>query len=749
MFELTLYDKFKQKGLSVDSIAPEMRNRFNARFNNPEIDNRLQVRLDEKAIRFFFYDASDMKTILEDRYKEVATVSLTYRKETGQDVLYLKKQIVAKSGSLNSVKNVDWKRVCDSLLGDGSLWHGFPFADKYKGAAMSKVKGFAFFVQCCFLFFVDEFENRDSAFSYSPIYDSVREKLRASVVYKLLCAKIKYSVYLCHGESSYSEDEYTFLTQRFADLLMDRNINKIVPPYYYQDTLWFYNPEEELDLVVHKNNLVRERRGEARLNPKLQDKIRDYFFARHAILSAMGTRLAKALYGGYIVIVGLFSVFATYGLLFFDDLDDPVVNFFFNKIIVWDVLAAVSLLFLIVLACAKGVNVLMPRVLVAMGIGWLTAFISEDLVKSQLEIGPVFTGVAFGGVMLLVTAMLFSEAKQHSPYYVLGLDGFFKSHLRYLFKFSSHWKLAPILIHSYFWALTIGVVMQFALYDDLLKNSNALPEIVYKSNFDEAGNYVMSLNNFKSALEDYQVDWDNRFVKATVTGIMTTAQSAGFIDAKMDYTDNEIQKMKARDLMKREVINTQFHQVCKIESEVASKTLMSFYTNDFVADRRAEYMNYVTIGGASITEFYNLIDELSKHETEFKPGISAKKFDRIVGHQLDVLDTLISLVDGEIQDVEIFVSQNNNYDTLIAWSTQRDDYHGEMVDYCDYIKYKVSHQYDLCRNVDMVWVDSKPVFVKKEMHLFPRMLIFHSLIVLIIAFVGQLIVSDKSVTEPL
>ena len=36
-----------------------------------------------------------------------------------------------------------------------------------------------------------------------------------------------------------------------------------------------------------------------------------------------------------------------------------------------------------------------------------------------------------------------------------------------------------------------------------------------------------------------------------------------------------------------------------------------------------------------------------------------------------------------------------------------------------------------------------------EIRIFPRMLIFHSLIVLIIAFVGNLIISDKSVTEPL
>ena len=49
----------------------------------------------------------------------------------------------------------------------------------------------------------------------------------------------------------------------------------------------------------------------------------------------------------------------------------------------------------------------------------------------------------------------------------------------------------------------------------------------------------------------------------------------------------------------------------------------------------------------------------------------------------------------------------------------------------------------------MWWIGTKKWVEKRSLNLFPRMLIFHSLIVLIIAFVGQLIISDKSVTEPL
>lgn len=745
MFQFTLYDRFKQKGLSLDLISPEMRNRFNARFHDQSIDNRIQVRLDARAVRFFFYDHSDTESILEDKYKEVASVSLTNRKETGQDVLYLKKQIETKCGVLDNI-HLDWTKLSKDLLGNGAFWNDFPFVDEFDiNGKNSDQEWFAFFVQCCFLFFVNEYENRESDFSYSPLYDEVRQKLRDSVVYQLLCAKTRLAVYLYHDEPSYSEEEYTFKTQKFVDLLMDKRINKIIPPYYYSDSLWLYNPEVELDLIVGRNNSARKRKGEARLNVKLQSKIRDYFFAHHAVVSAMGTPVAKALYSLYIIIVGAYSVWATYSLLFFDDVNNPIANPFFDSIILWDYLTVASLVFLAIMAVIKGVNVFMPRVLVALGIGWLTAFISEDLVKSQLEIRPVFTIVACFGVLFLVTAMLFSEAKQHSPYYMLK---FFKLHFLRLLKFSSLWKLIPILVHSYFWALTIGVMMQFALYDDLLKNSNALPEIVYESAFEEAKSYVICLNNLKGALEDCQNYMDSRSVRATVRGVTNNAGLGSFIDAKVVYSDGEYQKMMTRRSTRIETIKKRFQQVCQIERVTVENTIELCGAE--IDGENPVYMEHALFGGVLLTDFNAQLEEFSIDNVELEKKYVPKRFDDFLNQQIYLLDELISEVDYEIRNVELYISQNYNYDTLIGWSTQNNVHEVDVVDYCDYIRYGRSHQRFLCRKVEMYWVDSS-AYIKKNnnMHLFPRMLIFHSLIVLIIAFVGQLIISDKSVTEPL
>ena len=86
MFRFYLGDKFGEKHISWDSIPPEMRNRFNACSIDPCVDKRLQVRLDEKALRFFFYDGSEASGVVaEEYYKEIFSISLTNKKETGYD----------------------------------------------------------------------------------------------------------------------------------------------------------------------------------------------------------------------------------------------------------------------------------------------------------------------------------------------------------------------------------------------------------------------------------------------------------------------------------------------------------------------------------------------------------------------------------------------------------------------------------------------------------------------------------------
>ena len=756
MFVFTLGEKYKAKGLSSDAIAPNMRNRFNFLCEEAMLHDRLQVRFAEKAVRFFFYDidkADDGKGIVvEEHYKEVASISLTNRKETGHDILYLKNQIEAKLHEISCLKNSDltlWKNACKKMVSfddeKGTAFDDFPFVRQWNWKQDEMVEWFTFFIQCCFLDFIMDLEDRESSFSVSPYYDEVRDKLRECKVYQLLCAKVKYAMYLYCGEDAFSKDEYTFKTQKYADLLMDANINKIIPPYYYFDQLWFYNPEEELDIIERKNYEANRQSGGVRLDAKIQNKIRDYFFRHHAAISAMGSHLNKTIYCVYIGIIGLFSVVATYSMIMFDK-NNSVVNCFFENIWFWDVLGLVSLICLAVLTISRSVNVFMPRVLVALGIGWLTAFISEDLVKSQLEIGPVFTTCSCIGVLVLITLLLFGEARQHSPYYLNGNKGLAHHFSRQIGHFSSSWKLLPILVHSYFWALTLGTVMQFAVYDDLLKNSRALQEVVFEDDFMKAQNYVMHLSYMKDALVDYQSDLDRLFFKAGVSGVIKGADGTNFMVAKMDYDTTELLKIQKRSQAK--VLHI-YEKYANVDS-VVKQTMIANGRYRFVSgkDQGQGFAKWIVFGQKPFQEIVTEMQQLSFLVDSIPYASSSTKFDDLVSQQLKHLDRLIATTEEEIQSVRIFVSENDNHDSLIEWSYLAPSRVEGPCTMQQLLKNGAMERHNLCRKVKMLWfLDLSEIFVEKI--IFPRMLIFHSLIVLIIAFVGQLIVSDKSVTEPL
>ena len=734
MFVFTLSHRFQERGVSSDYILPAARDRFDGLFNNLYLDRRLQVRLSRKAIHFLFYQGQTKDPLIEKEYKEIASISLTDPKETEYDILYLADQCEKKCkaidweeylkivpGNTNNDRETKWvdsvqvtvnHLTAEGLVGNANHFIHFPFIDEGKPKDKSLLKWFVYFFQCCFLHFVLDLENRDSDFSKSPVYDDLRKQVRASMAYRLLCSKIQYALYLLVGESHQSQDEYTFRTGRYAELLMDKKLNEVIPTTYYSERLWFYNPEIELGFVVRKNATVGKR---FQLEDHLLHSLRDFFFRKHAVLTAMrctGKNWLFCLYLVYIILITLFSLFATVCLLHFNDgrsLGIPVY-LFYDYFSYWQWVPALAFVILAVLSVYNNsITVFMPRVLVALSIGWLTAFISEDLIKSQLEIKASTASVACCAVLFLISILLFGEARQHSPYY-LKVKSFFSS-----LRFSPSWKLAPIIVHSYFWALCLGAIMQFSLYEGLLKNSEALPEIVFEDTFDNAELYVMHLDNFKDALTTYREDLDGVFLEAALSGIVRGSSSLEFIKAEPYHDEN----FRIRASSKVGMIND---RRIKIDS--------------VVLQLHGDLGNF-EFSTKPYSKTISLVESLVVCVNEFQQSLSQKSFYENVYRQLTCVDALIDATEEEIQNVMSFISDNEKYETLISWSCNPVMEKSGMMNMGDLLKYNAIREHYFTRKIG----DSK--------YLFPRMLIFHALIVLIIAFVGQLIVSDKSVTEPL
>lgn len=819
MFKFTLYDKFRQRGISPDVIPPEMRNRFDAIFEEMDssslsLDRKLQVRFDEQVIRFFYYTEDiNEDVLLEKNYKEVASISLTNVKETGHDILCFKKQ-VEKKAEINekemwhyflylkkqvkkeaSLFDEILRNHCDALVGnpDYKRLQGFPFVEQFKNTRdTTDIKVlFSIFMQCCLLYFILDMENRSSDLALSPLYEDVRLKLHQSDVYQLLFAKLKYTLRLYEDASPLSQEDYTFVTRKFADRLMNLSINKIIPSYNYPEKnepannsdkqLWFYNPETELEAILDKNReqeLLSSMEKPLCLEDTLVLKIRDFFYSKHAVYQAMTRTVGKRLFlcaqilmaitslailvsslyskqadyilhSAFPVIVCVFGVFSLV-CFFYNDWKNQKERWGWKKTLLFIILPLLILLssavtcilcksqyhifytiviiFIIFWIWSSGyynnpdsnkktngiIYALFPRILVAELAAWLTIGIAEDLVKSMLWIEGTFIPIsATFFVILLITFILSGQIKKHSPY----KDYFLKK------------KVLPILNHSIFFALFFGLLMQMVFYNNLIKNSDVMTSVVFNDYFDKANYYCELLEDLDNTITQYE---NLSFPEAYAH---TNSKSEAKMDSALLKTNLKAELFFSTDLNEYISIHngvvTNFNDI-SLRFEIDSISLKSL-----------------------LKKSRNLFNMLPNNSVTLD-AIKTNSIDAIRSVRDANLKMVISmrpLLCNEISRVRSQILKCNNYDTLMNWATIG---HPSKVKtgshYLNALTSKAIETHNCCKQIkiEQNWLKEllKDINIY-ELKIFPTLLTFHTLIVLVLAFVTQLFISDKSVTDTL
>ena len=757
MFTFKKYDECMRADIPQGYIGPELRNDFYYSVGVEGLDNVLFVRFTPQTI-LFFCDMEEAGDVQMGR-KVVASISLTNVKETGNDILNF-----AKDADLSFLK-IDEEKLRESLQVLCGIYASFPFAarlkkslDKEQHTAQVKKRNHSkepdktseeweAFLKFCLLEFVDAVDTHAEIFSIYPDFDTVRGKLRKSKVYRLLNAKLSYYAYRYKGRNPKSRREFSYLVRIYSDLLMDSDFNKIVPPTYFDGKGLFNNPEEELSDMVDGVKCLHRKEEKDLLERNVAQKIQSFFFTKHAVISAMMRHRAwRCLFVSMIVIMGLCSLVLTVACIYFDKqgpvvpwlkgVVDFCVDLCFEYLIYWDwiCLGAIVLLGLLSLF-NRTIHVFSLRILASIIFGWLTAFLSEDLIKAQLSLSANIVLLAWVGIMLAVFWLVRSEVVQHSPYHGMSLS------VRDWWK-SWRMKIIPTMAYSYFWALTIGAIMQFAFYDDLLKNSEILPNLVYKDTFDEAETYISYLTDFKEKAVDYR--------KMLEDYAAYPSRFEGNVNATLKHQDT-LKKTENSFTMRT---NTEFRASIGdffeplLESKI--KTLKESYqvlVNEFYRGRDGLNLNPFPNG----TKLSERIDSLSKNGIE--GGVTFLETRAFI-------ESLIDATNNEIKDAKKFIADNGNWDTLSNWSSLGCKKPDVVETYTDHLKKEAMDNNNLCRKVEVWWPgkdseikkdedERKPFSSTIEMKIYPRMLIFHTLIVLVIAFVGQLIVSDKSITEPL
>ena len=813
MFKFEPIERCLYNGVSSAMIADgSVRNEFLMRFGDASLDDRVSVVLTDRNIQFFYYDVQEIegKKISEeiltnardhDYLKEIGSISLTSPKETGNDILnfpqngFLPEHI--KIESIQSLNNyfrimfthfpfMEEKRFTfitkqlsklKKKLNDLIEFRKGKGKEKEKKQKRKNEQDIRDFVKCCLLAFVFEFEDREEDFANSPLYDEVRTSLRKSDVYNLLSAKIRYTLYISDKGINYNREEYSYKTRKFADRLMDKNINKVIAHYNYpsgkgqpsKGQSWFYNPEDELEEILKKNRRQfsgessESASGELVLEPQLEMKIQNFLYTKHAVYSAMTRNGGKAFFVVEQILMAITWICIAWACLqpskysFILDKVLPIVSK--TAIIVGGCVVLICeiinisrkygwrnwpqfwlLLFFVILAIVSYLKIptgiylailtfiilgfilfsgffnnplsdlhsnflqpLFPRILVAIFAAWLGIGIAEDAVKSMLWVDNKILILAVVGVLLLIVFILWGEIKQHSPYL--------------------KWKTITcrafsILNHSIFFAFVFGLIMQSVFYGNLVKTSDVLSSVVYNNYFDNANYYCQNLETLNESLKQFELVYltSKNVGSISIKGSMTdsTNKSTAGFQATSFYRDT----LRIEDYNRYvDIINKSIEEIFRINREVNNDSIF-LMKKDHCKSDSCYMLNWLIRGN---------LDNNQK--------VISKNFEMIYSDMLSV--------QKEIAKVKRAISSSNNYDTLINWATVNQENRVNTGSaYLDKLTKNAQKDYK-CSLTIPVCDKNKPA------RFFPILLIFHTLIVLVLAFVTQLLISDKSVTEPL
>lgn len=113
---------------------------------------------------------------------------------------------------------------------------------------------------------------------------------------------------------------------------------------------------------------------------------------------------------------------------------------------------------------------------------------------------------------------------------------------------------------------------------------------------------------------------------------------------------------------------------------------------------------------------------------------------KYIQRNLNILNPLPFFLQNEITSVRRSTIKFNDYNILIDWTTAGKQHSANTgSDYLNRLTSEYQNKYKCSRILH--------VTQERYIRIFPILLIFHTLIVLVIAFVTQLIFTDKTVTE--
>lgn len=795
MFTFKKYQECQDAGVSVDYISDDLKNEFFYSVNVQQLDNRIFVVFTKHSILF-----CNVASQLED-WTVLASISLTDVKETGSDLLYFAKDVANYFPKIDEKETKEQLKNCLSVLCE--IYKEFPFAlklqidlglnsnDKDFGYLLEKNKKQVeeCFLKFCLLEFILTVDTHAEIFAIYPHFDQLRSKLRASKVYRLLKAKLEYYSYRYRGRKAKNSEELTYLVRTYSDYLMEPDFNKMLPPTYYDGNGLFYNPEDELEFIMehHRTDENDDNElGETSFGTKdyesAFERIRSFFYTKHAVFNAAYGRKGKQLYRTTLICMLVSIIVVTASIIGYESW---VGNFMFNHFLLFCILfLCIPIFFLIKTICKKGGNaskdLLFPRILVTLITCWLTIAVSEDLIKSQLRIKLDWSfGLFFAAIIIIVSIILGSKARHHSPFYSFtqSIKNFFNNESSSRLNRYNGIKVIPILIQSLFYALWLGIIIQLFFYSNLLVSSKTLQDEIYSEYFEDLESNSQIGMMIKESVDNYIVTYQQYLIKGNQIVTASFNNDLLTVTEPLDSANGNKTKISAnsrgeaqflgtknwKEIFKAQMSDIRLIEelVNKLDTSLMVRKNLLFEINSLKTDTTFTDAKFTgtTYTVTTFTDTTFIVTTFT--DTTFTDTIStvtkftnATMIDSVMQERLKYNLSIIYLIRKELNDDIIrntsAIFNNNNSDTLLKWSTyQKNEIQVRLSDgtindplTSKLKKYKDDKNTVICRELKFCSIGTQKAF-------FPKLLLVHTLVVLVLCFICQLFITDKSVVEPL
>lgn len=543
-----------------------------------------------------------------------------------------------------------------------------------------------------FLCLFDELNNSGSDINkYSPkVSFQIKLKLEKSPVYQLIRKKYNFYKVLFEWKTDNiksKEGDVKAFYNEFLDVILKDTFAKVIPVQKFSSDNWFQNPQQELEQLIQINT-------KHSIDPSSEKNIQNYLLKKHAILKAFRMTFNSSVKWIIASQIISFLCFILVLILWqFQKYENT------SNILVFGVIIFLVPIFYAIIK-SKKTNLIMPRILVAMGLVLYAIVGSEVILKNQFLIDLTTVKIVFYSGLLIVTSFIYYECRQHSPYYM------FKQYMKI--------RVFPILIYSFNLAVILVILSQLIVSHKFIDNSKVISSSVFANEFKELGSF-----------RDQYLGYQDKIRKAKEQCEFIT-----FLTMKQDF----VFKNSALDSQKIVncvlALNKKINNIEKINQHIYSLNNLYKMIKEItpikkdIEDRKLKDILLWGINDLSPSQLYQ---NRSSHNVEaiFNILHDLKK--------LNIADSICNSISNSLtMTYDLYKETPKILDSFLTYKK------------VDKIDSKI--KYGFYFKPDRVYIVKLPFGLPS---IYPNMVMLQVIIVMLIGLVGQLIISDKTVTEPL